>query len=240
MYWSGFVFGLLGSFHCVGMCGPIVLAVPGKSLFSKLLYSSGRAVTYTLMGVIIGIVGEGFSFFGWQQRLSIIVGVTMLIIILFTRYKHFNLPLSGAIEKLWRLLKNNLAPLFKSNAVAAPFAIGLINGLLPCGFVYAALFVAVSMGGVMESALYMSLFGLGTAPLLIGVAMFGNYLSPAIRTKFNKAVPYFLGLVAILLILRGLNLGIPLVSPKMDKAGEMKHMHSKIPEQKNIVPFVPA
>ena len=57
MYWSAFVFGLLGSFHCVGMCGPIVLAVPGTSLLSKLSYNIGRAITYSSMGAIIGFVG---------------------------------------------------------------------------------------------------------------------------------------------------------------------------------------
>lgn len=228
MYWSAFVFGILGSFHCVGMCGPIVLAVPGKSLLSKLSYNLGRAITYTIMGAVIGFVGEGFSLVGWQQGLSVAVGVAMLLIVLFTRYKHFDLPMSGAFDKMWILSKKKLAPLFKSRSAGAPFFIGLINGLLPCGLVYAALFAAISMGGVMESGLYMALFALGTAPLLIGVSAFGNVLSPVIRARFNKTVPYFLGLVAILLILRGLNLGIPLISPKMDEPGKMQHMHSQL------------
>jgi len=233
MYWSAFVFGLLGSFHCVGMCGPIVLAVPGKSLLSKLSYNIGRAITYTVMGAIIGFVGEGFSLVGWQQILSVAVGVAMLLIVLFTKYKHFDLPMSGAFEKMWIISKSKLAPLFKSKSATAPFFIGLINGLLPCGLVYAALFAAVSMGGVIESALYMALFGLGTAPLLIVVSVFGNVLSPTLRARFNKTVPYFLGLVAILLILRGLNLGIPLISPKMDESGKMQHMHSHLIDYSN-------
>ena len=228
MYWSALVFGLLGSFHCVGMCGPIVLAVPGRSFLAKITYNLGRASTYTVMGALIGFVGEGFSLAGWQQILSVAVGVAMLLIVLFTKYKHFDLPMIGAFEKMWILSKNKLAPLFKSKSAGAPFIIGLINGLLPCGLVYAALFAAVSMGGIAESALYMALFGLGTAPLLIVVAIFGNIISPALRIRFNKSVPYFLGLVAILLILRGLNLGIPLVSPKMDEPGKMKHMHSEL------------
>ncbi len=225
MYWSAFVFGLLGSFHCVGMCGPIVLAVPGKSLFARLLYNLGRTVTYILMGAAIGFVGEGFSLAGWQQALSVTVGVVMLLIVVFTKYKHFDLPLNGALEKMWVLAKGKLAPLFKSKSITAPLAIGLINGLLPCGLVYAALFAAVSMGGIAESAIYMALFGLGTAPLLLGVGVFGSFLSPALRTKFNRTVPYFLGLVAVLLILRGLNLGIPMISPKMDNPEKMEHMH---------------
>jgi len=228
MYWSALVFGLLGSFHCVGMCGPIVLAVPGKSLLSKLSYNIGRAITYTIMGAIIGFVGEGFSLIGWQQTLSVGVGIAMLLIVIFTKYKHFDLPMNGVIEKMWIYSKKRLSPLFKSQSPTAPFFIGLINGLLPCGLVYAALFAAVSMGGIAESALYMALFGIGTAPLLIVVSVFGNLITPTLRIKLNKTVPYFLGLVAILLILRGLNLGIPLISPKMDEKGKMNHMHSEM------------
>jgi sulfite exporter TauE/SafE len=110
----------------------------------------------------------------------------------------------------------------------APFLIGLINGLLPCGLVYAALFAAVAMGGMIESSVYMLLFGLGTAPLLIALSVFGNFLSPALRSRFNKTVPYFLALVAVLIILRGMNLGIPYISPNMDGKGKMHHMHSDL------------
>lgn len=223
--------GLLGSFHCVGMCGPIVLAVPGKTLLAKLSYNFGRTITYMIMGAIIGFVGEGFSLIGYQQPLSVAVGVAMLLIVLFTRYKHFDLPMTGVIEKMWIYSKKRLTPLFKSQSPTAPFFIGLINGLLPCGLVYAALFAAISMGGIFESAVYMGMFGLGTTPLLVVLSVFGTIISPAVRIRLNRAVPYFLGLVAILLILRGLNLGIPYVSPKMDKDGKMKHMkHSEVYE----------
>jgi sulfite exporter TauE/SafE len=228
MYWSAFVIGLVGSFHCVGMCGPIVLAVPGRSIFSKISYNVGRTITYALMGLVIGIIGEGFSLAGYQQILSIIVGSAMLLIVLFTKYKHFDLPLSGAISKLWIISKNKLTPLFKSDSTWAPFFIGLINGLLPCGLVYAAIFGAVASGGMLESSLYMVFFGLGTAPLLIALSVFGNFLTPALRNRFNKMVPYLLGLVAILIILRGLNLGIPYISPKMDGKNKMNHMHSEM------------
>ena len=228
MYWSALAFGLLGSFHCVGMCGPIVLAVPGRSIISKLSYNLGRTITYTVMGGILGFIGEGFTLAGWQQPLSVMVGVIMLLIVIFTKYKQFDLPVIGLLDKLWRYFKGKLAPLFKSSSALAPFFIGLINGLLPCGLVYAALFAAVSMGGIVETALYMALFGLGTAPLLIAVSMFGSFISQQNRTRFNKVIPYFLGLVAILLILRGLNLGIPLISPKMDESGKMEHMHSSV------------
>ena len=151
----------------------------------------------------------------------------MLIIILFTKYKHFDLPMSGAINALYQKVKSALGPLLRSESSLAPLLIGILNGLLPCGLVYAALFAALSMGGVSASAYYMALFGLGTIPIMLGLGLFSTIITPAVRTKLNRAVPYFLAVVAILLILRGMNLGIPLVSPKMDGSGHM-HMNHKM------------
>lgn len=219
--------GFLGSFHCIGMCGPIVLALPGQGVIYKLLYNLGRTITYTLMGLLMGLVGQGFSMVGWQQILSIIVGVLMLVIVVFTKYKHFDLPMNGVLSRLYTLVKNKLGPLLKSKSVIAPLFIGILNGLLPCGLVYAALFAAVSLGGITESGYYMAFFGLGTIPIMFGLGVFSGIITPAIRTKLNKAVPYFLAIVAILIILRGMNLGIPMVSPKVDETGQM-HMHHKM------------
>lgn len=228
-YWSAVVFGFLGSFHCIGMCGPIVLALPAQSFFKKLLYNLGRTVTYALMGLGLGLIGEGFSIIGWQQQLSVIVGSLMLIIVVFTKYKHFDLPLTGPMGKVWAKTKVQLGYLMVKESVVSSFLVGLLNGLLPCGLVYAALFAAVAQGNAVESSVYMIFFGLGTIPMLLAVAIFGNWLAPKWRTLFNRLVPYFLALVAILLILRGLNLGIPMVSPKTDESGQMMHKHGDHP-----------
>ena len=173
--------GFLGSFHCIGMCGPIVLALPGKSVAYKVLYNLGRTITYTLMGIVVGMVGQGFSMVGWQQWLSIGVGALMLIIILFTKYKHFDLPMSGAINALYQKVKSALGPLLRSESSLAPLLIGILNGLLPCGLVYAALFAALSMGGVSASAYYMALFGLGTIPIMLGLGLFSTIISFFLR-----------------------------------------------------------
>ena len=228
-YWSAIVFGFLGSFHCIGMCGPIVLAIPSQTFGKRLLYNIGRTITYGLMGLAIGVIGQGFSFMGYQQPLSVIVGSVMLLIVVFTKYKHFDLPLSGPLARLWAKAKAKLGPLLTSKSVFASLSIGLLNGLLPCGLVYAALFAALAQGNMIDSGLYMVFFGLGTAPMLLTVATFGNWLAPKWRTFFNKLVPYFLAIVAILLILRGLNLGIPLVSPKTDDSGQIMHKHGDHP-----------
>jgi len=225
MYWSAILMGFFGSFHCIGMCGPIVLALPGKGAGYKLFYNIGRTITYSLLGLAVGLVGEGAAFAGLQQALSVGVGVLMLVIIVFTRYKHFDLPTSGVLNSIYIAVKDKLGSLFKSKSVFAPLFIGILNGLLPCGLVYAALFTALSMGSLMGGAIYMMSFGIGTIPMMLGLGLFSGFITPSFRSKLNKAVPYFLALVAILLILRGLNLGIPYVSPQVDGSGEMHMDH---------------
>ncbi len=224
MLWSAFLMGFLGSFHCIGMCGPIVLALPGKGFQYKLLYNIGRTITYILLGIAVGLIGQGAAFAGLQQSLSVAVGVVMLIIVLFTKYKHFDLPINGVLSKMYAGVKSKLSPLFKNKSFFAPLFIGTLNGILPCGLVYAALFTALSMGSLVGGANYMLFFGLGTIPMMLGLGVFSGFITPSLRTNLNKMVPYFLALVAILLILRGLNLGIPYISPKIDGSGEM-HMH---------------
>ena len=225
MFLSAFLMGFLGSFHCIGMCGPIVLALPGQGILYKVTYNLGRTITYTILGALIGLVGEGFAVVGLQQSLSIGVGAVMLIIIIFTKYKHFDLPSGGLINKLYLSVKSGLGPLLKSKSVFSPVLIGILNGLLPCGLVYAAMFAALSMGSVVNSSIYMLFFGLGTIPIMLSLGIFSGFITPALRTKLNKAVPYFLAIVAIILILRGMNLGIPYISPKLDSSGHMEMMH---------------
>ena len=110
MLWSAFLMGFLGSFHCIGMCGPLVLALPGHGVLYKVTYNLGRTITYTAMGALIGLVGEGFAMVGLQQSLSIGIEAMMLIIVLFTKYKHFDLPTVGPINQLYLVVKSKLGP----------------------------------------------------------------------------------------------------------------------------------
>lgn len=226
MYWSGFLMGFFGSFHCVGMCGPIVLALPNKGVGYKLLYNIGRAITYALLGLGVGVLGQTIAFAGLQQYISVGVGVVMLFTVLFTKYKHFDLPATGVVNTLYVWVKNKLGFLFKSNSSMAPLGIGMLNGLLPCGLVYAALFTALSFGSLVSGMAYMLFFGLGTLPMMLGLGVFSGIITPVFRTKLNKLVPYFLVLVAVILILRGLNLGIPYISPKVDSIGHLHMRHN--------------
>src|SRR5210317_413309 len=88
MLWSALIFGLLGSFHCIGMCGPIAFVLPipkgnkSKSFFGTSLYHIGRILSYSLIGLLFGLLGKGLYLAGFQQRLSILIGIIMILIIL--------------------------------------------------------------------------------------------------------------------------------------------------------------
>lgn len=217
---SAISLGLLGSLHCVGMCGPIALALPvgDKSpllrFISILIYNSGRVITYSLLGFLFGLIGKGFSVFNLQQVLSISLGVIILIGILFPKI----FP-SFAPERFYffRKLKESLSALFRKRTVSSFFLIGLLNGFLPCGLVYMAIAAAVATGSPFQGALFMAFFGAGTIPAMLGISWVANSISKKFRSAINRSMPVVLSLMAMLLIVRGLNLGIPYLSPKYEK-----------------------
>lgn len=211
--------GMLGSFHCIGMCGPIALSLPLKndSSWAKfsgaLFYNSGRIVTYIAFGLLFGIIGKSVAVFGFQQWLSIILGLVILaFIILPKRFAHFNQQ--NFILRFFERIRLSLGQLFQKNNFSSLFSIGLLNGLLPCGLVYMAAVVAISTGSIANSMVFMAAFGFGTLPMMWSIAFFGNYVSISFRQNIRRVYPYMMMLMACLLILRGMGLGIPYVSPK--------------------------
>ncbi|QYA25257.1 sulfite exporter TauE/SafE family protein [Gramella sp. MT6] len=219
MLLSALIFGLLGSFHCIGMCGPIAFLLPldrdhkGKRLLQILLYHSGRIFSYSIIGLAFGIVGKGLSLFGLQQQLSIITGVIMLILVLIPNSKnYFNFSSSGL--RMIGKLKNSLGRELRKKRPDTFFTVGFLNGFLPCGLVYMAVFGAIASGNAFEGSLYMMLFGLGTIPLMTSAIWIGNFISLKTRRYIRKAIPVFVGIIAIMFILRGMGLDIPYLSPK--------------------------
>jgi sulfite exporter TauE/SafE len=94
------------------------------------------------------------------------------------------------------------------------FLFGMLNGLLPCGMVYTALITSVIAGTPILSAFYLFFFGLGTLPGMILITFLANKITTRFRGKINKVLPYFVTIIGALIILRGLNLNIPYLSPK--------------------------
>ncbi|MFH6769886.1 sulfite exporter TauE/SafE family protein [Gaetbulibacter aquiaggeris] len=216
---SAFLLGLLGSFHCVGMCGPIAFMLPVdrnntyKKVTQLSLYHIGRLLSYSIMGLVFGLIGKGLNLFGFQQQLSIIIGVIMIIVILIP-YKTFNkYNVSKPIYKVISKVKSALGSALKKKTSDTFLTIGFLNGFLPCGLVYMAVFGAIAGGNAAEGSLYMAFFGLGTIPLMTTAIYFSNFLKGAMRQKIQKAIPVFVVLIGVLFILRGLGLGIPYISP---------------------------
>lgn len=217
--------GLAGSLHCVGMCGPLLLALPldaaGKRqvLRQMLVYHTGRILTYAALGVLFGLLGKGLAVAGLQKILSISAGVFMLGMALMAwRFERMVTALPG-FGAFTQGVKSRMGALLRSNPNGSTFSLGLLNGLLPCGMVYAALAGAIATAGIPEGALFMATFGLGTLPLLLTVSVLGRSFSMAVRQHIRLAQPILLGLVGLLLLQRGLHLDLSLFESAVPKAG---------------------
>lgn len=215
---TGFLIGLFGSFHCVGMCGPIALALPKskKLLISRLLYNSGRVVTYSILGLLFGLVGSRLQMAGLQQVISVSLGIIIILIVIIPASYRLKISAQLGLYKIFTPLKNSLGKLFKQHSHLSMLGIGVLNGLLPCGFVYIGITGAIAIGNPVDSMLFMMMFGAGTIPIMITVTLLGGIINLNLRQKLSRLVPAFSLLLAVIFILRGLNLGIPYLSPKME------------------------
>lgn len=216
---AGFSIGILGSFHCVGMCGPIALALPvynkskSERLFYITLYNLGRVMAYALLGVVFGLLGRQFFIGGYQRFLSIALGVLILFFLFFSNYFDANKNFLGAFTSS---VKKGLGKLLSGEKKFYTYLmIGFLNGFLPCGLVYVAIAGAIATGSILNSSLFMAAFGFGTFPMMFTVTVLGKYISVQWRNQMRRAVPVFISIMAVLLILRGMNLGIPYISPEI-------------------------
>ena len=219
MIYTAFIFGLISSLHCIGMCGPIAMMLPlersnpTKKAIQILLYHAGRLTAYGSLGLIFGFLGKGLYLAGMQQQLSIIAGVLIITIVIvpekvFAKY-NFSRPIYNILSKI----KTSLGSQFKNKTLKAIFTIGLLNGFLPCGLVYAALFGAIAMQNEFYGATYMLFYGIGTIPMMTAVVYMTTLFSNPFRNKIQKLIPIVTACIGVLFIMRGLGLGIPYLSP---------------------------
>lgn len=199
----------LGSFgHCIGMCGGIVLAYstikidPASSKISKsaahLLYSFGRVTTYSILGAIFGTLGSVVQFSNTSRGVVlVVVGLAMILagLSLMGKLKFLTLlehsfASSTFYKKIFKKILNS-----KSNA--SFFTLGMLNGLLPCGFVYFFAITAAGTGDPIYGALVMAIFGVSTIPAMFGV---GFLASLASATSFRNMM---MSLSAIAVLLYG-------------------------------------
>ncbi len=222
---AAFFIGFFGSLHCIGMCGPIAIALPvPKSsnisfITGRLLYNLGRVVTYSFLGALFGLLGGRIALTGAQQIVSIALGIIIIIAVLLPqKYKNY-FAQHPITQRLAQPLKANIGVLFKKGTFSAMFLIGILNGFLPCGLVYVAIAGAIASGDAISGAAVMMLFGFGTVPAMFAATVFGKFINIGLRTKLRKATPYLAIVLAVIFILRGMNLGIPYLSPKLSNLG---------------------
>lgn len=206
--------GILGNLHCVGMCGPIALAIPVnhtspwiKSI-KILVYNGGRILTYGVLGLLFGLFGKGVAIAGYQQGLSIVSGILILLL--------FFIP--GFTAKFQRYgfvngLKSRMIAYLQKKNISALFVFGLLNGLLPCGLVYIAIFSSIATMDPINGSMFMIFFGVATIPSMFIMSYSATLLKG--RSLFRKVSSALVVMVGITLILRGMNLGIPYLSPAL-------------------------
>ncbi|MBE0642463.1 MAG: sulfite exporter TauE/SafE family protein [Bacteroidetes bacterium] len=222
MLWSGFILGLVGSLHCLGMCGPIVLVLPGSVrerwnfFFGRILYNLGRAITYAVMGLIIGVIGQSIALAGYQQWLGIAAGSLMILSVLLPALGMHRIVSTQQFDRVFASLKSRLGRMLGNSSTSSLFTIGLLNGFLPCGLVYMALAASLAMGSAPGSAAYMFLFGLGTLPVMFAASYASGMITGEVRRKITRLIPAGVVILGLLFILRGLSLGIPFISPDME------------------------
>ncbi len=222
---TAFAIGLLGSFHCLGMCGPIALALPVRDQaglrrwLGRLTYNLGRIATYALLGGLFGLLGQSLAMAGLQQTVSVTLGIVIILGVVLPATLIRRLNPNHRIARMIGRVKHAMQHLFAVRTYPAMFGLGTLNGLLPCGLVYVGLAGATATGYLTEGAAYMAAFGLGTLPMMLGVSFLGQWISVPLRNSVRKAVPVLVGAMGLLFILRGLALDIPYVSPVL--TGEM-------------------
>jgi len=217
-YWTALLLGLGGSLHCIGMCGPLMLALPrGRGatpnrVFGRLSYQAGRVTTYTMMGVAAGAIGGLVHWAGWQQVLSISLGIFLVLGVVGVPW--WQRSRWGA--RCMATFTGWLSGMLRRPGSETLYAVGLINGFLPCGLVYVALAPAALTHSPVEGALMMAAFGLGTVPAMLAMSFGGQMVSPVWRMRLIRAVPVLVLALGVLLIVRGMGLNIEMVSPPVE------------------------
>jgi len=217
IYWTAFLLGLVGSLHCAGMCGPLTLLLPSKvgnpaSFFlGRIFYNFGRMVTYCVLGLGVGLIGKTLLLVGIQRWVSIGLGVILLVSLVASKRHSLQNPAYQLIGRLKSFMSNML----RRKSISSLLVLGLLNGFLPCGLVYIAATGAITTGAVGSSLGYIAAFGAGTFPMMLGISFFGKPMPISFRLRSQHAIPVVVVLLALLLILRGMSLGIPFLSPDL-------------------------
>ncbi len=217
MIYVAFTLGLFGSLHCIGMCGPLAIAFSNQdgntqssNIKSALFYNLGRTATYTLFGLVFGILGRFLFVAELQKIVSIILGILLIVSFLFNIDLDRTINQNDAIKKYYFSIRKFIAEMMNKSQNYHPFQLGMANGLLPCGLVYLALAGALATGDIIGGAGFMTIFGLGTLPMLFALTIGMSLFSPNFRSRFRKILPYVTLFFGVFLVYRGVVVDMPM------------------------------
>lgn len=210
-YLAAFSLGLMGSLHCVGMCGPLMLSVstPG-SWKQPVLYQTGRLTTYVFLGFILGAFGFGLQLWNAQSLITILSGLLLIAFALLRWDPAQLLQRISGYGTFQLAVRKKMSSVIKKDSFQAHYGLGVCNGFLPCGLVYLAIVGAANMPTPTMGGGFMLAFGLGTLPLLAATLYAGRrvlFLQPNLLAKWS---PLIMAAMGILLIWRGWNAHVPL------------------------------
>ncbi len=209
---SVFVASLLGSLHCVGMCGPFAMIAGGKgerknsAMSGTFAYSCGRLITYAIVGAIFGTLGlalnQGVSFSSWQQTATYVAGGLMIVVgvIALARQLGWKINMPGFGTGIQRLLKRFFDKAIDRPPIQKAFMIGALSSLMPCGWLYTFAIVAAGTGSPITGSLVMIVFWAGTVPIMVGVVFGVARLSVAIQRKIPAAMAAMVILIGVFTI----------------------------------------
>jgi uncharacterized protein len=217
MYWIAFTLGFFGSLHCIGMCGPLALAVQSSknvsgwiAFSSSFQYNTGRTLGYISLGILFGIIGSAVSLSGMQRVVSILLGIVMVVFFMFSINPDQLISKLPSLNQFYKSISQKLFGLLRKSEKVPSLYLGTINGFLPCGLVYIAIAGAISLSNVWGSMGFMLFFGLGTFPAMIGVTIGHQAVSQKLRVSLKRLYPIITLIMGAYLIYRGLMSKVPL------------------------------
>ncbi len=239
-FYTALMIGLVGSLHCIGMCGPIAISLPlgNKSWWRRTLggltYNTGRIITYGTLGALFGFLGQGIEMAGLQRWASILIGFVLILSVVFPALFKRKIKIEQFLFGYAGRMVGKFRKLFAINSLPSLFLIGLLNGLLPCGLVYVAVAGALNTNSILGGIGFMLVFGLGTIPVMLTIPLLGNLIGSGFRKKYRYLLSVMIVILGILFVLRGLSLGIPYVSPPQKMLKPHEKMRTISPKKVNF------
>jgi len=207
MWLTAIIIGSAGSLHCLGMCSPLVMAatsIRSSAFANRLVYNGGRVLSYGILGALVSSFGSLFQFSSFQNILTIGLG-SLLIIFGLAGISHIRIPfVTMPLQRFTGALKKMFSKFLERKTVISLAAMGMLNGLLPCGLTYLALTYCLTLADGLSGFYFMLLFGAGTLPVMLGFTSVIQLLMNQFKFSFRKITTVMMIALGTLLITRSL------------------------------------